>query len=444
VSAGSRTITIVLALLVALAGCGIVQRVTGEAARKQARQEAAKASSRALQQKVMRFGDQYMERVVRRTEQLAAAVPGQVRLAVLDWQFTQATAAVQIAAGTNPITNAVDMVVMVSLNRRIVETTWIDRYGEAARPVLRTYRSLEEEAWQLLDGLGTADQRDELEAALARWFAENPGLETAAFIRFADFAGVGSEAEVRVSPGLLGIVGLDPLEGIDPAVREFEQTRLLAERAVYYTQRLPILLDIQLGLIAARVAETPEARTLLETVDAAGKLSTSVAGLTERAPELLSREREAAIAQFMAALEAQQAGMSGLAAEVKGALEAGNLTAQSLDAMVQSTDKLLARFEPAAGAPPSEPSRPFNIEEYTRTLIALSAAARDLQLLVTNIETLTPTVFERLEGVSVRAEGVVDYAFSRVLLAIFAVLVAAVVYRLTTASLGHAGRKVAS
>jgi hypothetical protein len=263
VSADRRPIAVVLALLVALAGCGIVERVTGEAARKQARQEAIKARSQELQLEVMRFGDQYMERVVRRTEQLAAAVPGQVRLAVLDWQFTQATATVQIAAGTNPIMNAVDMVVMVSLNRRIVETTWIDRYGEAAQPLLRTYRSLEEEAWELLDGVGTADQHAELNAALALWFKENQRLETAAFIRFSDFAGEGQEAEVRVSPGLLGIVGLDPLEGIDPAVREFEQTRLLAERAVYYTQRLPILLDIQLGLIAARVAETPEARTLL-------------------------------------------------------------------------------------------------------------------------------------------------------------------------------------
>jgi hypothetical protein len=58
-------------LSVSLIGCGIIERLTGEAARKRARAEAAKEQSQTLQLKVMRFADQYVERMERRTTQLA-------------------------------------------------------------------------------------------------------------------------------------------------------------------------------------------------------------------------------------------------------------------------------------------------------------------------------------------------------------------------------------
>jgi hypothetical protein len=441
-NACARATTVVLGLFIALCGCGVAQRMTGEAARKQAREEAAKEQSQALQQEVMRFADLYVERVVQRTEQLAQEIQAaELRLTVFNWQFTQATAAVQIAAGPNPVANAVDMVVLVSLNRRIVETSWVERYGDAASVVVRSYQSLEQEAWQLLDGVGTPAQLAELDAALSRWSEDNPGLETAAFIRFADFAGLGAQAEVRVSPGLLGIVGLDPLEGIDPAVREFEQTRLLAERAVYYGQRLPILFDIQIRQMAARFAETPETRNLLATVNQVGELSAAVARLTEQTPVLLAREREAAIAQFMAALEAQQRDMLALTTQLKAALEAGTLTARSLDAMVQSTDRLVGRFKPDVAVPVSkEPSRPFDINEYTRSIVELANTARELQALVENIEGVTPQLAERIDRLTGEARVLVDHAFWRILFAILAVLVAAILYRLVASRLARGSR----
>jgi hypothetical protein len=34
------------------------------------------------------------------------------------------------------------------------------------------------------------------------------------------------------------MLGIDPLSGLDPAIREIEQTRALAERTIYYMQRV--------------------------------------------------------------------------------------------------------------------------------------------------------------------------------------------------------------
>jgi len=432
-------LAIVTVMVFALMGCGIIERVTGHAARKQAREAAAKAESQALQQKTMRFADEYMERVNRRTDALAEDAGYATVVAMYDWQLTQSTAAVQVAAGPNPIANALDMVVLVSLNRRIVESTWTDRYGEVAQPVLRTYQSLEQSAWRLLDGLVTEQQRVQLEEGLSQWFADKSDLQSAAFIRFADFAGVGRKAEVGISPGLLGIIGLDPLEGIDPAVREFEQTRMLFERAVYYAQRLPILLGLEVKLSFAQLRATSESQEVLAAVNRVGALSASVNELVAQTPDLVAREREAAIAQLMASLQDQEEDMRALTTELKGTLEAGTLTAQSLDTLVQSTDALVARFarDPTATAP-SEPGRPFDINEYTRTVTELANTARELQALVRDVDTLTPELAVHVGQLTGEARELIDYVFLRVLLVILALLLAAVAYRLIASRLTRA------
>lgn len=438
----ARALLVALALILpsALPGCGFVQDITGETARKQAAAEDAKQKSQALQQRVMRFADQYVETVALQTQPLATGIAeASKRVEVLEWRFTTATSAVQIAAGPSPVTNAVDMVVMVSLSRRIVEARWIGRYGEHARPVLASYRSLEKDAWRLLDGIGSTQQLDELRALLDAWFAENAGLSTAAFIRFDNFARAGPQSsQARASPGLLGIVGLDPMKGIDPAIREVEQTRLLAERAVYYAQRLPILLDLQANLIGARAAADPQVQQVTGAVGQVGQLSASLGRLADGAPDLIARERQAAIAQFMDELQRQQQEMLALATELRGALEAGNVTATSLNALVQSTDRLVARFKPDGGARSAAgPGRPFDINDYTRAAAELAATARELQRLVENVDGATPQLTAQVDRLADRVRGLVDYAFWRMLGLVLAVLLAAVAYRLAARRIGR-------
>jgi len=444
----ARIATAVRALLVgivsvSLIGCGIIERLTGEAARKRARAEAAKEQSQTLQLKVMRFADQYVERMERRTTQLARMYAEQMAEQDFDvdrlvadlaqWRFTQATAAFQIAAGSNPVANAIDMIVLVSLTRRIIEFSWVQTYGQAATDLLRTFRSMEQQAWHLVDDLpGTTDEKKaEFGRILQSWYDENPGLESAAFVRFTDVAGLGlGQKEAGVSPGLLGIFGLDPLEGVDPAVREFEQTRVLAERAMYYAQRVSILIDLQVAASTARVRGTPEVRETLETVDQVGRLADALSGIVGELPDTIAREREAAIAQVMAELYSQQREMLALTQELRGVLDAGTVTAQSLDELVDSTDRLMARFEPDPDAPkPTEPPRPFDINEYTRTVTELATTAREFQALVQDVDALTPKITGPIEQVSERMRGLVDYAFSRILFAILALLAAAIVYQ---------------
>ena len=80
---------------------------------------------RNLQLSVMRFADEYAGRVgeaigefQRRTQD------GQERLNAQDWRVQQTQSAYEIASGSNSITNALDMVVLASLSRMVIEDVW--------------------------------------------------------------------------------------------------------------------------------------------------------------------------------------------------------------------------------------------------------------------------------------------------------------------------------
>src|SRR3984957_15174827 len=100
--------------------------------------------------------------------------------------------------------------------------------------------------------------------------------------------------------GLFSVLGLDPLSGLNPAVREISQSRELAERTIYYAQRLPNLLDMQIERLTFEFATMPEVNRLLANADHVAAAATTTARVGGELPTLLPRARAAAIRQLMA------------------------------------------------------------------------------------------------------------------------------------------------
>lgn len=271
-------IALAATLCLIVAGCSLVNRTTKQA------EASAAIKAENSQIAAMRFADGFVDRMTRATDSLAEQLADpRKQVEILDWQLSQATAAVQIASGPKPSAAAADMVVLVSLSRRVIERDWPARYGEPVQAVLRTYEGLEQEAWGFM-GEASAEQRAGLDGLLVTWVNNNPQVENPSFVRFADFASGANKSRVVAIPGLLDLVGLDPLSGLDPAVREVERSRQLAERAVYYAQRVPQLLAVQGRLIAARARQAPETRDVLDTLAHMNQLSASVTKFTDNAP----------------------------------------------------------------------------------------------------------------------------------------------------------------
>src|SRR5262245_62010075 len=252
------------------AACSTIQNLTPS--HKEAEKRAEQLQQTQL--RVMRFADEYAGRVREAVSvfQTTTKRPEE-RLAAQAWKVQQSESAYTIASGPNPVANALDMVVLATLSRMVVEDVWLKvPNGERARPVLDVHRSLEEQAWKLVNGLLTESQSAQLKEVIEEWRRQNPDVHFVAYIHFNDFAksvGAPRAGEERSSGNLFSMLGLDPFTSLDPAVREIAQTRELAERAIYYMQRTPGLLDMQVEKLTYALAVMPETKSLIASADRA-------------------------------------------------------------------------------------------------------------------------------------------------------------------------------
>ena len=420
-------------LLAAVVGCSTVQRLTpGEESKVRA------AQLQELQLKVMRFADDYTGRISDPIAKLdLQSTPPEVRLRAHNWRVSQATAAYTIASGANPTINALDMVVLATLSRIVVEDRLIEDYGERARALLDAHRHLEQQSWSLVDGVLNAEQAKEVRAAIDRWRAENPTTRSVAQVRFADFAALELRRgkEQQESNGLFGFIGLDPLSNLDPAVRELEQTRQLAERTIYYLQRAPSLLDMEIERLVYQLAAMPEAERTLANIDRLSLAAEAMGQLSARAPEIIASERHAIITELAAALHAEQDRLQPLLVSVRDVLNAGTQTSQSVTGTVTALDAFVARFQPDEAAPanPATPKRPFDITEYAATARDLAAAAERVQGLLAQLNTSSKDVERVTRAATQEVNGIIDHVFKLALVLIlvlgFVTVLCALLYR---------------
>jgi hypothetical protein len=278
------------------------------------------------QLKVMRYADEYSGRVIETSQRLNAQAQSPAeRLAAQNWRLTQATSAFTIASGPNPTINALDMIVLATLSRMTLEGPWARRwYGARAMPLLDVHRGLEAQAWSLADGTLSPEQVMQLRGLIEQWRAEHPNASAVTQVRFTGFtAAISGRAsrEAHSSGGLFSLIGLDPLSNLDPAVRELEQTRQLAERTIYYLQRAPDLLNMQVESLAYQLVVMPEAQSVLQDSQRISLAAEAAVGFTDTLPAAVATEREAALRQIDTLLRAEQLQLQSLLREASAELQ---------------------------------------------------------------------------------------------------------------------------
>jgi len=421
-----------------LAGCAAISTgigyITGSTQEKKARQELSE-----VQLGVMRMADDYVAQEMEASGNVQASTLDK-RIALVGWQLRQATAAYEIATGVNPVLNLLDLVVLATLTRSSVESYWVPEvFGESGRPLLATLQANEARAWEAVSRVLKPDAQAALREAIAEWQAANPQVREVAGIRFVNVLGKasrGGTGGLGTPSSVLAAFGLDVFGQLDPAVAEVERTRILAERAFYYSKRAPALLDLQARLLVLRLAREPESQQVLADAERISRSAESFARLADGVPALVDREREAAIRQFLEAVASQEGKARALLAEMKGALDAGTSAATAANGAIRSLDSLLGTLNPPS-PPGSPPSKPFDVNEYTRALAELGKAANDVHALVASIERDAPrleaVVRRATRGASEDGRDLVDYAFRRgvTLLSILigGIFAAALVYR---------------
>jgi hypothetical protein len=430
-SLGGRLLVCGLVFAALLCGCKTIERADP---RKRAAEERAQQLQR-LQLEVMRFADEYAGRSREVINKFQAGLQNpDERLTTQNWKVQQASAAYTIASGPNPLSNALDMVVLASLSRMVIDDAWVgEDYGARARSVQETYRSLETEAWKLVDGVLGREHVDQLHQLISQWRTQHPDVRSVAYIHFRDFAqGGAAGAQSAGSGSLLSIVGIDPLSNLDPAVKEIAQTRQLAERAIYYMQRAPDLLDMQVERLSYQFAAMPESRSLLTSVDRVSLVGSASNRLVDNLPDLLDRQREALVAQLTQALNSQSATLGTLAGQLRDTLQAGTDTASAVNGALQTFERISGQFTSkpqSATAAPKPAGPPFDIRNYTAMLEQAAMTARELESLAQHGDALAPALRSATQDAALQVRGVLNHLF---LLLVLLVLVIAAVALLAT------------
>lgn len=405
-----------------------------------------------VQSEIMREADGYSSVVAQAADDFAAKVGTlEARTAALQWKLEQATAAFVNATGENPNLNAVDMVVLASLSRSVMEDYWVgQKFGQSALPLLEAHRKLEQSAWSVVEGVLTVVPRDELRKLIADWFQKYPNQRHVGAVRLREFTGIlGNKAVdgLAAKPNsVLNLLNIDPLSGIDPAVRALEQTRYMAERMMYYAERAPMLIRWQVELLTYGLAGQPAAQQMLSNVASLSRSAAIFAETAQQLPSLVTTQREAAINQLFAGiatersiilsnLNSQEATLRELLPEVRQTLATGGNMANSLDGAIKSLDAFVRYVSPPATnpAPPSTNSQPFNVLDYGTAAAQVGAMSRDFNVLITSANQSATQLAVLSEQATAKAERVVNRAFRLGLLLVVILLVgsvlAALVYR---------------
>jgi hypothetical protein len=434
----TRPLLLALALgSLSLASCSAISAGMGEITGSNQKKEQAELVAR-VQAEVMSFADVYVGQLMDATATIPTPT-AQDQVVLLGFQARQASAAYEIASSNNPLANVVDMAILATLTRTVVQTHWIpETFHDAGQPLLEALTTLEPKVWMIADEVMEKDQKVRLQQFIAGWVARYPQVRDVSSVRIADLSAVasGSTGGLGTTSELLKSFGLDLFGGLDPAVAEVQQSRVLAERAFYFAKRWPRLLEIETRLLALQLALQPAPTSLLADVNRVSLAAESVARTAEGLPALADREREAAIRQVLDAMEAQEGRARALLAEMRRTLNAGTGAANAVHGALASLDTILGTMN-APSPPGTPPSKPFDVNDYTRALEQLGRSATELEALLRAVNQDSPRVAALIgdagREVSERGRALVELAFRRAvavgLLLILSVLVAALVYR---------------
>jgi hypothetical protein len=424
-----------LAALMAASGCTLFQ---GSGNERQRRIGPGRVTPAEVQSEIITFTDNYIATIGPGTER---AIMGTDDLAQRARLHSAKLVAVQnaliIASSANPIVALLDMTVLVSLQRRSLQTPESrELLGAESEAMLAGMDRLYADIWRLANAALDERQRAELHAVIDDLGASTTGNSLIG-VRASEFARMRQQSiSSGDAPGsLLQLFYLDPLAGLSPASRELLESRLLAERVFFFATRLPNVLNWQTKDLFYQFATSPLTTQTLGYAATASDAAARATVVAEDLPRLIAEQRQATVEQVFERLEQEREAVFDRLDQENAEL---NTTLSQLRETIRSGEELLRVAEPTANAAnelmrsierlrePRERTdpagRPFDITEYAATAEALGEAIeRATEALRTFEDVLgSPEWNERngqidatLDAMTTRSEAVLNKAFAR-------------------------------
>ncbi len=199
-----------------------------------------------LQTDLLRLEARVSARLDQAFSELEASDDSQIRHTAMVRRLAYATAALDIGVGPNPELNLFDMISFLEISRSALERYWVPEvFGETGRGILAVFVLSIPEAWVIAANILSEKQRKDLSSFISHWIEAHPEHHSVETLRFSQFPeSIREESPELESGGIQKLV-----QRANRALAAADATRLLAERAFYYSQRAPFLMRLQ-----ARVA----------------------------------------------------------------------------------------------------------------------------------------------------------------------------------------------
>ncbi|MEZ0392323.1 MAG: hypothetical protein ACAH59_08920 [Pseudobdellovibrionaceae bacterium] len=193
-----------------------------------------------LQQDVQRFATSFMAATNDAFRPLVSSEDLEMRNQALNQLLGYQSSALDIATGSTPESNLLDMIVFVRLSHEVVRDYWLPSvYGPKAKLLLVAFENAERDVWEVASKIMNESQKKKLIHLINDWRADHPYQMQVSAVRlseFSKFTGEAAERRARQASGLLA--------SAKQATSVADQGLLLAEKALFLGQRVPFLLRL--------------------------------------------------------------------------------------------------------------------------------------------------------------------------------------------------------
>jgi hypothetical protein len=382
-----------------------------------------------LDQMCYAFGERYLVAVGNGCNQVERALKDpEPKARAHSFKLNAASSVYDILTGPNPFAKLMDLILLVEIEYRVWVTDEfaVGRFGpQAAVPLTAALKEGRDDAWRVADKVLKPDERKVLEDMIDDWRAKNPKADSVAFVRFSDFASYRGKSILDNVP-----MGSGLLAPVSEATRQIEETRMLAERGMFLSKRMPLLVRWHVESLFNTMMLHPELQKLSDAATRAVAVAESLpAKVAEERSILLKtmEEREKAIGGITRDVRATAADVKDIAKDMHSLLQESETT-------IKAADALVTKLSPAGG---SKDGHPFDIREYAQTIKDGVLAVHEMRGLLES-SAWTARIAEVNQAAQVRvtqatgeAHQLVDVVFWKTVVLIVLVFTLAFAYRAT-------------
>jgi hypothetical protein len=241
-----------------------------------------------LQEEIQRFYTRFTERVIESIP-TDISMKSALRTDSLRQYLLYDSEALKITTSPYPETNLLDMLVFIKLNRYAVKHYWMPKvYGNEGIQLLHAFLESENDLTEIALKVLDIEDIHQVDRAVRGWIRQNPGKYRFEKIRLSDFA---KYAEVKQKDGISFSLS-NLLVDTKSATQAVDQAILVANRAIFLTQNMPLIvrLHTRLGtqeIIGDTVSTFQGAPAILDEVNQTRPLIQSLTTLASEFDQLV-------------------------------------------------------------------------------------------------------------------------------------------------------------